>query len=182
MLRKIEFYICPDGSINIQADGAPVRQFTESDREIVQEMLLKIRDLYPGAFSALSELYSESSRNRPYFEYLIVHRFIRCNLGKYDGLSLDVDAGGRFNFEHVDCPLRGECRHEGIICGAAIKSELTPRESEVVKLMLQGVERLEIAEELHISPYTLTRHLANIRCRLGLGSSSQIIAHFKNGI
>lgn len=182
MLSKIEFFSCPDGSVNIKADGTPVKQFTESDREIVQEMLLKIRDLYPGAFAALTELYSESSRNRPYFEYRIVHRFIRCNLGEYDGLTLDVDLGGRFNFEHVDCPMRGECRHEGIICGAAIKSDMTPRETEVVRLLLQGLGKIEIAEELHISPYTLTRHLANIRCRLGLTSSSQIIAHFKNGI
>lgn len=182
MLRKIEFYNCPDGTINIQADGQPVRQFTEECKDVVQEMLLLIRDLYPGAFAALSELYSESCRNKPYFEFRIVHRFVRCNFGEYDGLQFDIDGAGRFNFEHVDCPLRGECSYEGVICRPALKSELTARETEVVKLLLQGYDKVAIADELGISPFTLIRHLANIRCRLGLSSSSQILTHFKNGL
>lgn len=182
MLQRVEFYNCPDGSINIQRQGDSVRQFDESCTDIVQELLVSIRDLYPGAFAALSELYSQSERNRSYFEYKIVHRFIRCNFGEYDSLSFDVDAGGNLNFENVKCPVRGECRFEGVICMPVLQTNLTSRETEVVVLLVKGFDRETIAEELGISPYTVTRHLSMIRNRLGLRSTLQIITHFKNGI
>lgn len=179
MLQRVEFYNSPDGTIYIQKHGEGVKPFNELCRDIVQELLITIRDLYPGAFAALSQLYSTSQRNKPYFEYRIVHRFIRCNFGEYDSLSFDVDATGNFNFENVKCPMRGECKFEGVICMPALQTNLTTRETEVVTLLLRGYDRETIAEELGISPYTVTRHFAIIRGRLGLKTTSQIITHFK---
>ncbi len=181
MLQNIEFYISPDGSINIHRKNEPTKIFDESCTEIVEEVLIMIRDLYPGAFAALSELYSASSRNKRFFEYKIVHRFIRCNFGEYDGLTFDIDGMGSFNFEHVNCPMRGECKLEGIVCRPMLKTDLSEKENEVVALLLRGYDRNAIADELCISPFTVTRHFANIRHRLGLKSTSQIITHFNHG-
>lgn len=182
MLQRVEFYNCPDGTINIQRHNEGVMPFDETCQDIVQEILITIRDLYPGAFASLSQLYSVSQRNKSFFEYRIVHRFIRCNFGEYDSLSFDVDAAGNFNFEKVKCPLRGECKFEGVICLPVLQSNLTARENEVVTLLLKGYDKYTIAEELEMSPFTVTRHFANIRHRLGLKSTSQIITHFNNGI
>lgn len=77
MLDSIEFYNCPDGSINVKPFDKPMFVFDQSCRHIVEEMIVKIRDLFPQAFTALSEIYSKSERNRDYFEFKIVHRFIR---------------------------------------------------------------------------------------------------------
>ncbi len=86
MLEKTEFYNCPDGSINVKPYDKPMFVYDQSCRKVTEEMLILIRDLYPGAFTALSELYSRSERNREFFEFRIVHRFIRCNFGEYDAL------------------------------------------------------------------------------------------------
>jgi len=45
---------------------------------------------------------------------------------------------------------------------------LTPRESEVVKLVAEGMTTREIADALVISPKTVERHRANILEKLGL--------------
>ena len=83
-MKSIEFYKTPYGKIMCQPVGEAAREVTESDREMIQEMLQLISERYPKAFEALSCLYSKSQRNRAYFEYQIVSRFIRCNFGEYD--------------------------------------------------------------------------------------------------
>lgn len=180
MLEKIEFFTCPDGSVNMKPVGGQVVSYDESCKQVTQEMLVYIKDLYPAAFSALSDIYSKSNKNRSFFEYKMVHRFIRCNFGENDGLSLDIEQGGDFNFEHVDCPLRGECIHEGVICRPKKDSKLTPREEEVALLLAEGKCRQQIADILCISPFTVTRHISNIKARLGLRHTAQIAARFKN--
>ena len=108
----------------------------------------------------------------------MVHRFIRCNFGEYDALSLDVNANGHLRFEDVRCPLRGECPFECIICKPTLDSKLSERENQVAKLLCEGFTAEEIGEELHISPHTVKRHIANIKTRLKLTRTNQIIAKF----
>ena len=142
-------------------------------------MIVLIRDLYPAAFTALAELYSKSERNKDFFEFRIVHRFIRCNFGEYDALSYDINSVGELNMEDVRCPLRGECLFEGLICRSPMNTELSPRESEVAHLLAKGYSRQEVAYELEISIYTVTRHITNIKARLHLKTTNQIIAKFR---
>ena len=94
MIEKIEFYNTPDGSVCCKPDGKPMFILDESCRPLIEEMIVTIKELYPDAFKALSELYSTSERNRSFYEYRIVSRFIRCNFGEYDALHADVDAMG----------------------------------------------------------------------------------------
>ena len=178
MLERIEFYNCPDGSINVKPFDKAMYSFDMSCRSIVEEMIVLIKDMYPAAFTALSELYSKSERNRDFFEYKIVHRFIRCNFGEYDALSFDIGYDGGFNVEDVKCPLRGECLFEGIICKPQMQIKLSEREHEVAVRLAKGMTRQEIADDLSISVYTVLRHIANIKFRMKFKHTNQIIVHF----
>lgn len=177
MLEKIEFYNCPDGSVSVKEQGKAVYEYTQDCRHITEEMMCTIRDLFPGAYKALAELYSKSERNKNFYEYNIVHRFIRCNFGEFDALNYDIDRGGKFRFEDVRCPMRGECKLEGVICKPRMNTVLSTRELVVAKLMGTGLRRDEIAEELDISVYTVIRHIDNIKAKLGM-TTAQVIATF----
>lgn len=177
-LINIEFYSTPDGEVMIKESNSPVRLLQENDREVVQELFMIIRDRYPDAFSHLSELYSKSERNRVHFEYKIVHRFIRCNFGEYDQQNFDINHNGVFQFEEVKCPLRGECKHEGNICKAKLNTKLTIREKEVLKLISDGYKSNDIANELSLSITTVSRHRENIKAKLCLRTTAQMVEYY----
>jgi predicted ATPase/DNA-binding CsgD family transcriptional regulator len=59
---------------------------------------------------------------------------------------------------------------------AAVPGTLTPRERQIVALVVNGRSNRAIAEELFISPATAARHIANILAKLGFTSRTQIAA------
>jgi DNA-binding NarL/FixJ family response regulator len=61
--------------------------------------------------------------------------------------------------EHLERAARGESQ---------LPDDLTPRESEVIKLIAEGLTSDEIASELTISPRTVERHRENILGKLGM--------------
>lgn len=178
MIKNIEFYNTPDGQVCCKPLEEPMFVLKESDTALIADMLTMIQELYPAAFAALSELYSRSELNKNYYHFRMVHRFIRCNFGEYDALSMDVNASGHLRFEDVRCPLRGECPFECIICKPTLDSKLSEREQQVAKLLSEGFTADEIGKELHISPHTVKRHIANIKTRLKLTHTHQIISKF----
>ena len=93
-LTNIEFYNTPDGQVCCKPINEPMFILKESDTELIASMLTAIQELYPAAFAALAEIYSRSELNKNYYQYKMVHRFIRCNFGEYDALSLDINGGG----------------------------------------------------------------------------------------
>ncbi len=60
--------------------------------------------------------------------------------------------------------------------GTAAPGGLTPREREIVALIVQGRSNKAIGEELVISPATAARHIANILLKLGFSSRAQVAA------
>lgn len=178
MLEKYEFFNGPDGSVYVKAQDKPLFVYDVKCKDITDELFPLIRDLYPGAFKALAELYSMSAKNNGFYMFKIVHRFIRCNLGENDTLSTDINRAGTINMEEVRCPLRGECTHEGTICKPTLQTRLTDRETEVGELMGEGLTAQEVADELGISICTVHRHIANIKARCHFKNSAQIIAYF----
>ncbi len=177
-LCNIEFYNTPDGDVMIKAINEPARPLKDNDYDIISYMLTTISDRYPKAYAALMELYSKRTMNKKFFEFSVVHRFIRCNFGEYDQYNHDIDANGNFIFEEVKCPLRGECQQEGVVCKPEIDTTLTEREMEVFRLIASNMRTEDIAEKLNLSKFTIIRHRENIKARLGLHDIPELITYW----
>jgi predicted ATPase/DNA-binding CsgD family transcriptional regulator len=81
--------------------------------------------------------------------------------------------------EAIDLALRTDSRQPSIPVAAPNPLEaspLTPRELEVVRLIVGGRSNREIAEELVIAVSTAERHVANILNKLNLKSRAQVVA------
>ena len=178
MLSEVEFYNSPEGDVMVKRAGKPVVQLVQNDRALIQEVLAMVRDLYPEAFKRLSELYTRYERNRIYYEFMMVSRFIRCNFGEYDQNRYDMDADGCLKFEEVRCPLRGECREECVVCKPKLDTKLTARETEVFERIGRGLQASEIADELCISIATVNRHRENIKAKIKVHNVSEMISYW----
>src|SRR5690606_4069440 len=53
---------------------------------------------------------------------------------------------------------------------------LSARETDILRLVGQGLGDSGIAERLFLSPHTVHRHLANIRTKLGVSSRAAAVA------
>lgn len=56
---------------------------------------------------------------------------------------------------------------------------LTPKQTEVMDLALQGLNTREIADKLNLSPYTISTHLRYIRARLNVKTTANAIRKYK---
>ena len=133
-----------------------------------------IEVVYPGAMKALKEVYKSSLQNYNFGRYKIVERFIRCNFGENDLLTYDIEHGS-MNIEKVRCPLRQICKNENVICNPSLS---TDKETQVAKLYAHGLSLQEIADVLHKSSCTVNAQLYNLKQRLNLNSSRDIIKLF----
>lgn len=181
-LTNVEFYNSPDGDVFMKRPNLPVIVFSNDDRKIIECMLVLINDRYPEAFARLSLIYSKYERNRLNYEFKMVHRFCRCNFGEYDQNQMDIDSTGRFNFEEVRCPLRGECPHECVICKPKLNTKLTERELEVMQYIAEGLQSQQIADELNISVCTINRHRENIKAKLSLKTIGEVVNYYLTNI
>jgi len=177
-MEAIEFYKTPDGSVLYKIENQHVKELSLSDRPIISLMIDLIRNRYSECFDALSKLYTISEPNRLFFEFNIVSRFIRCNFGEYDAQRSDIDADSFFHFEEVGCPLRGECKYEGIICKPKLDTVLTAREKDIIALIAKGLHTNEIAQAINISPTTVNRHRENIKAKLNMRTVAQIASYY----
>lgn len=55
-------------------------------------------------------------------------------------------------------------------------AELTPRERDVLRLLMQGCSNQRIAEELMVSRATVKFHMASIMAKLGVSSRAEVMA------
>lgn len=172
-LKGIEFSSTSDGEVLIKSkDGINI--LSQNDRDFIESILITIRGRYPQAYEALSKEYAPSRANNRFFEFRMVKRFIRCNYGEQDTLNLDIDDNGNFHIEEVRCPLRGECKHEGIICKPVLNCSLTDQEKIVLDLKSKGLKESQIAEKMILSPFTIHRHMENIRRKLNLHNAAEL--------
>jgi len=58
------------------------------------------------------------------------------------------------------------------------EGDLTPRECEIVRLILQGKSNADIEKSLFISVHTVKNHLTNIFLKLGVKNRMQLISRF----
>lgn len=180
-MKAIEFYIF-NKELWYISDGEN-KVVTEHDSELIGMMLQKIMQLYPEAYKALSNEYKKSALNVPYYQYLIVRRFCKCNFGNLDNTKSDIDLNGNFNFECVSCPLRGECINEGVICKPKLNTKLSDAELRVMKLLYEGCSQAEAASILYLSPDTVKWHSKAVYRKLGISSLNEFIKYAeKNNI
>jgi two-component system response regulator NreC len=64
--------------------------------------------------------------------------------------------------------------------GAQSSSSLSPRETEILRLMAEGCSNKEIAEELVVSPSTVHSHRSNLMSKLGLNSRRELIQYARD--
>jgi len=60
---------------------------------------------------------------------------------------------------------------------SGLPAGLSPREVEVLRLLVAGASNREIAEQLFVSPRTVQTHLTNIFGKLGVGTRTAAIAY-----
>jgi DNA-binding NarL/FixJ family response regulator len=76
--------------------------------------------------------------------------------------------GEPFLYPGTEKTLVREYLEQGVKGEARLGLGLTPRETEVIKLVAEGFSNRQIAKELVISEKTVQRHRANIMEKLGL--------------
>lgn len=169
----IEFFVGGDGKVWLR-HGSKCQTLTASMADLVSSLAEKISQMFPAAYQRLADAYSESSKNRSYHRYRIVERFIRCNMGDDNLMSLDFD--GKFmRLERVHCPLRGVCADEHVVCCPQPTSVFSKAEMQVATLYADGMNCREIARRLKKSESTVNCQLWRIERRLGLSSRMDVI-------
>lgn len=175
-MEGLEFYILDDELWCLHPDGNN-EQVTERNANLVKRILTIIREYYPEAYKDLTKWYRKSAANAPYYQFLIVNRFCRCNFGNLDSTKRDIEPGGIFNFERVNCPMRGECQHEGIVCHPKFNSKLSDAELRVMELVYQGASNNDIADTLYLSPHTVKNHIKAAYAKLGIHDKAEFVRH-----
>lgn len=176
---KTEFYNF-ESEVWFRRDGK-AEQLTEDREDVVSELSGIVKTFYPQAYDALCREYGKLAVNPKYYRFKIAERFCKCNFGSIDNVS-DIDEFGRFHFERVSCPLRGECRLEGVVCSPKFDSKITDAEMRVMRLVAAGFKSEAIADRLYLSVFTVRNHIRNVLCRLGLHDRAEFVdyAHRNN--
>lgn len=175
-MEKLEFYLI-NGQTCVRGEDGSGKPLTPADREAIEFMIERIKRFFPEAFDRLCEWASSSAMNKPYFEYRMVDRFIRCNFGEADFLYADVE-DNMFHFEEVKCPLRGICKDEGVICKPKANLGLPAEEQRVVSLYSKGYLPGEIAEQLGKAEKTCKEQIRSACKRLKLPHARWLIRLF----
>lgn len=175
VLTNIEFYSYEQEIWIRKSDGA-MEILRETNYVFVEKLVMYISTFYPKAYAALCLEYKGCSANPSYYRFRIVVRFIRCNFSALDNIP-DIDSNLHCSFEPINCPLRGECRYDHIICCPEFDHQLSPAEIRVLELVYEGLTEEEIADCLRLSPLTIHTHVRNAYSRLGLHSKAEFIKY-----
>lgn len=173
--KRIEFFSLPNGDVMYHVENSPARPLEMGDLDLISWITELIQERYPEAFTRLQEIYERRKKNPLFFRFSIVRRFIRCNFGELDTGYYDIERTGSFRLEEVKCPLRGECPDEGIVCKPRASARLSSREMEVFRLIVAGLNGIEIADILCLAPSTVNNHRENIKKKIRARSISQMI-------
>lgn len=174
-MENYEFVACADGTF-VARNSTTSKVVTEFDRDIIEFIVSEVKLRYPIAYKRLCEMYERYKGNRYNFEYRIAKRFVRCNMGADDLLSMDIN-NGIMCLEYVNCPLRGECCDENVICCPRHQSRLTETLRQVAELYASGMSYKEMAQTLNKSDKTIANQLRSITKILGLKRTKDIITY-----
>lgn len=169
-------YFAFEGEVWLREADGSMRVLRETDYEFINAFEEHIATFYPKAHDALKSEYIGCAPNPSCYRYRMVVRFIRCNFGVLDNIP-DIGADLHCTFEHINCPLRGECRYDHIICRPEFDHRLSCAEKRVMVLVYEGLTEDAIAERLRLSPLTIHTHVRNAYARLGLHSKAEFMKY-----
>ena len=172
---NLEFYLY-EGELWCKDDQGHNILVDASQEKLVDSMLTIVRECYPEAYKALLECYKDSAPNKRYYKYVMAKRFLKCNFGHLDSTYNDIE-GAKMNFERIDCPLRLECKYDGIICSPIFKTTLSAAEMRVGRLWYEGLAKDEIAGILYLSPETVNNHIRNIYYKLSIHDKAEFVKY-----
>lgn len=175
LLTNTEFFAY-EGEVWYRLPDTSIHKLSESDSEIIAELIEVISTFYPKAYDALCLEYKGCALNRTYYRYRIVTRFIRCNLAQLDNIP-DFSDHCLCAFEFVSCPLRGECRYDKVICRPEFDHKLSPAEFPVLELWYTGLSEEEIADRLCLSPHTVHNHIRHAYQRINVHSRTEFVRY-----
>lgn len=174
---NMELYQDPKGNILVKPENDNLFMLDECNRDFIVAMKIIIKNDYQKAWKACCEWNHKSKPNVTRFEFLNVRRFCKCNFPKYDE-KLDIDENGNLNFEFTDCPNRGECKYEGIICSPEFTNTLTEYDKLILKMIVyKQLTADEIAIRLDRSINTINNRRKTILFKTGCKTIPQLIAY-----
>ncbi len=176
-LINIEFYQEPKGGIMVQLQDRELFLLEESRREFIVPMKQMIQNDYPDAWRACEDWNKPYRHNILKYDFLNVRRFCKCNFPKFDGI-LDIDAAGCMHFEFTDCPMRGECKYENLLCSPVFSHTLTKSDVQLLKLI--AAEQLtaeEIALQLGRSVSTINNRRKVLQKKTSCNTISKLVAY-----
>ncbi|WP_321519973.1 helix-turn-helix transcriptional regulator [uncultured Bacteroides sp.] len=176
-LISIELYQDPGGDMLVKPSNGKLFLLDERKREFIVPMKSLIKNDYQKAWQGCCEWNHKSKPNAIKFDFLNVRRFCKCNFQKYDG-RLDIDENGTLHFEFTDCPLRGECKYEGVICSPEFSNSLTENDKSILKMIVyKQMTADQIALNLDRSINTINNRRKTILEKTGCKTISQLVAY-----
>lgn len=125
-------------------------------------------DKYPKKIETLRKAGFKDLRNQ-------MKWYIHCCFGGFDGTPDYVD-GVLVHIEYFDCGQRGNCPYENDLCSTILHQHgITSRQTEFIKLIHQGLQDKEIADELNISPKTAPGQVSKIIKKLMVSNRSDVV-------
>ncbi|MEG0888921.1 MAG: hypothetical protein RSH25_10665 [Bacteroides sp.] len=177
-IAGIELYQEPSGEMLVRPLNKPLFVLDEEKREFIVPMKIMISSDFPDAWKACQEWNRKSRHNTTYFDYVCVKRFCKCNFQKYDN-QLDVDENGAMHFEFTDCPLRGDCQYENVICNPKFSTRLTKSDLQILKMIVvQQMTSDQISLVLGRSVNTINNRRKIIQKKTGCNTIPKLVAYW----
>lgn len=109
-----------------------------------------------------------------------VHGYILKNSSKQELLAgINAVMKGMYYFDDKVIKQFVEVRKDDL----SKKYALTGRETEIIRLVIKGLDSYQIAESMNLSYFTIKTHRRNIHFKLGTSSTAELIRFgIKNGI
>lgn len=177
-ITKVEFFQEPRGEIIVKPIDSQGFILDEKKRDFIIPMKIMLENDYPTALKACQEWNKKSRANTMYFEFLNVRRFCKCNFAKYDGI-LDIDSLGVIHFEYVECPLRGECKYENVICNPSFNTSLTKNDINLLRMIvIDQMTAEQISMRIGRSINTINNRRKSIQYKTECNTIAKLVAYW----
>ena len=168
--NSVEFFVVENMVKAIK--GGKVIDFSEIPIGIIE--LLR-EEIYKdeAVIHALHEMQPDSEWKR-------LQQYVSCKFGGLDHQG-DITEGLFQDGEYWDCPMRGKCAHEGVVCKLPIVNghRLTPQQITLMQLSATEKTNEVIIDELNIAPGTFHKLKSILHSILGI-QTKQGITKFCN--